>query len=93
MAKAPHRRTVVIEQVFTLTRREGQQVSTLGQYSSAKKAMAAAELTIKDAIGLGTMVRLRLAWTPVAGAFVLDYGRDAHDFRFRVEPWPVDAES
>jgi methylmalonyl-CoA mutase cobalamin-binding subunit len=93
MAKSAHRRTVAVAQVFTLTRRQGQQVLTLGQFSTAKKAMGAAEQTIKDAAGLSALARLRLDWTPVAGAFVLDYGRDAHDFRFRVEPWPVDAES
>ncbi len=93
MAKAAHHRATPVAQVFTLTRRQGQQVLTLGQYSSAKKAMGAAETTIKAAVGLSALARLRLAWTTVNGAFVLDYGRDAHDFRFRVEPWPVDAES
>lgn len=93
MAKSAHRRAIAVAEVFTLTRRQGQQVATVGQFSTAKKAMTAAERTIKEAAGLSALARLRLDWTPIGGAFVLDYGRDAHDFRFRVEPWPVDAES
>lgn len=93
MAKRPHRRAPVVSTVYLLLRHHGQQTETIGSFSSDDKAKQQAERLIKRAVGLSALSRLRLTWEPRGGMEFLNYGRDAHDFRFRVEPWPVDGEA
>lgn len=93
MAKrAPHRNTVA-PWVWALSRVQAGQSSHLGVFTSADKGTTEAERLIKRETGLAVRATLRLEWQQDAGVYSLNYGRDAHDFRFRLEPWPLDGEA
>lgn len=93
MAKrAPHHNRTAVT-VWALARHQGPVADHLGIYTDASQGRQEAERLIKRIVGMAPQARLRLAWERFDGVWSLHYGRDAHDFRFRLEPWPLDGEA
>jgi len=88
MPRTAYRKTAAVHTVYTLIRTDHGHDATCGQFSSKDKAQAGAEAVIRQACGIKPRTVLRLPWVDDQ----LCYGRDAHDFRFRIEVWPMDSE-
>lgn len=56
----------------------------LGLFRSARSAQTAAERVIYKATGMPKETDVRSLWRMVGNVALLNYGRDQHDFRFRV---------
>lgn len=89
---APHHNAVV-PTVWALSRVQAGQVEHLGIYTTDSKGTQEAERLIRKALGLTASHRFRVEWQRVESVLALAYGRDRHDFRFRLEPWPLDGEA
>lgn len=92
MPRSAYRRTAAPHTLWALSRIVHGVAEHLGLFSTPEIGMTQVDVFIKRACGLPSSGNLRLAWHEMDGVKVLNYGRNSHDFRFRLDPWPVDGE-